>query len=184
MIHRIVTKYLKILLAYWNYDFKISFMKKHKGQLSDPILNTMKREKKIQVDSKFRKNQSSNKTIHRLQLNVYTTIQDPHKILLEQRLFYKTLYTKTQHLHSSEFIANLQIPKIPENIMENMKSDISWAEFPHLAIVVSPRLEVESRGHAWLDGCNFQQKWLLAPTWYSQRHPADENIDDAGNLHE
>ena len=100
-------------------------MKKHKGQLSDPILNTMKREKKFKLILNSEKNKSSNKTINRLQLNVNTTIQDPHKILLEQRLFYKTLYTKTQHLHSSEFIANLQIPKIPENIMENMESDIS-----------------------------------------------------------
>ena len=44
------------------------------------------------------------------------------------------------------------------------------SEFPHLAIVVSPRLEVESSGHAWLDGCNFQRKQLLAPE-YRQRHP-------------
>ena len=35
--------------------------------------------------------------------------------------------------------------------------------FPHLAIAVSPRLEVESSSHAWLDGCNFQWKQLLAP---------------------
>ena len=31
-------------------------------------------------------------------------------------------------------------------------------QFPHLAIAVSPRLEVESSGHAWLDGCNFHQR--------------------------
>ena len=54
-------------------------------------------------------------------------------------------------------------------------------------------MEVESSGHAWLDGCNFQQKRLLAPTGYLQRQPActedagaaDENIDmdDPGNLY-
>ena len=55
-------------------------------------------------------------------------------------------------------------------------------QFSHLAIAVSPRNEMESSGHAWLDGCNFQQKRLLAPTGYRHRHPADENIDDAGNL--
>ena len=54
-------------------------------------------------------------------------------------------------------------------------------QFPHLAIAVSPRLEVESSGHAWLDGCNFQRKQLLAPTEYRQRcaensGAADENI--------
>ena len=58
------------------------------------------------------------------------------------------------------------------------------SEFPHLAIAVSPRLEVESSGHAWLDGCNFQRKRLLAPMGYRHRHPADENIDAAGSLHE
>ena len=30
--------------------------------------------------------------------------------------------------------------------------------FGHLAIAVSPRLEVEIGGHASLDGCNFQRK--------------------------
>ena len=40
-------------------------------------------------------------------------------------------------------------------------------QFPHFAIAVSPRLEVESSGHAWLDGCNFQRKRLLG----RQRHP-------------
>ena len=58
------------------------------------------------------------------------------------------------------------------------------AQFPHLATAVSPRLEVESNGHAWLDRCNFQRKRLLATTEYRHRQPADENIDDAGNLHE
>ena len=57
----------------------------------------------------------------------------------------------------------------------------SQAQFPHLAIAVSPRLEVESSGHAWLDGCNFQRKRLLVPMGYRHRYPADENIDDAGN---
>ena len=57
-------------------------------------------------------------------------------------------------------------------------------EFPHLAIAVSPWLEVESSDHAWLGGCNFQRKRLLVPTGYRHRHPTDENIDDAGNLHE
>ena len=47
---------------------------------------------------------------------------------------------------------------------------IKRKQFPHLAIAVSPRLEVESSGHAWLDGCNFQRKQLLAPTEYRQRH--------------
>ena len=61
---------------------------------------------------------------------------------------------------------------------------ICVGEFPHLAIAVSPRLEVKSSGHAWLDGCNFQRKRLLAPTGYRHRNPADENIDDAGNLQE
>ena len=32
------------------------------------------------------------------------------------------------------------------------------SEFGHLAIAVSPRLEVEISGHASLDGCNFQRK--------------------------
>ena len=31
-------------------------------------------------------------------------------------------------------------------------------QFGHLAIAVSPRLEVEIGGHASLDGCNFQRK--------------------------
>ena len=52
-------------------------------------------------------------------------------------------------------------------------------------------MEVESSGHAWLDGCNFQQKQLLAPNEYLQRHPlctedsgaAEENLNDLGNLH-
>ena len=43
-------------------------------------------------------------------------------------------------------------------------------QFPHLAIAVSPRMEVKSSGHAWLDGCNFQRKRLLAPTQCRQRH--------------
>ena len=80
----------------------------------------MKKEKKS--------SQSNNKTMHRSQVSNNTITQDPHKILLEQRLFYKSLDTKTQHLHSSQFIANLQIPQIPENIKENMESDISEAE--------------------------------------------------------
>ena len=33
-------------------------------------------------------------------------------------------------------------------------------------------------------GCYVQRKRLLAPTGCRHRHPADENIDDAGNLHE
>ena len=69
----------------------------------------------------------------------------------------------------------------------NICDSESGTQFPHLAIAVSPRLEVESSGHAWLDGCNFQRKQPLAPTEYHQRHfvqiPADENIDDTGNLH-
>ena len=36
-------------------------------------------------------------------------------------------------------------------------------KFPHLAIAVSPQLEVESSGHASMDGCNFQRKQLLPP---------------------
>ena len=84
--------------------------------------------KKSRFFLNLEKRQSSNKTIHRLQLSVNTITQDPHKILFKQRLFYKSLYTKTQHLHISEFIANLQIPKIPENIKENMESNISKAE--------------------------------------------------------
>ena len=62
-------------------------------------------------------------------------------------------------------------------------------QLPHLAIVVSPQLEMESSGHAWLDGCNFQRKWLLAPmeyvsdTLYLGFRAADENMDDTGNLH-
>ena len=43
-------------------------------------------------------------------------------------------------------------------------------QFPHLAIAVSPRMEVKSSGHAWLDGCNFQRKRLLCPTQCRQRH--------------
>ena len=35
---------------------------------------------------------------------------------------------------------------------------IDMTEFGHLAIAVSPRLEVEIGGHASLDGCNFQRK--------------------------
>ena len=62
-------------------------------------------------------------------------------------------------------------------------------QFPYLAIPVSPRLEVENSGRAWLYGCNFQQKQPLPPMKYQQHHPArtddsesaDENIDDAGN---
>ena len=49
----------------------------------------------------------------------------------------------------------------------------------------------ESSGHALLDGCNLQRKWLLAPMEFHQRHfvctedsgRADENIDDVWNLH-
>ena len=33
-----------------------------------------------------------------------------------------------------------------------------YFQFGHLAIAVSPRLEVEIGGHASLDGCNFQRK--------------------------
>ena len=50
------------------------------------------------------------------------------------------------------------------------KPMLDYCQFAHLAIAVSPRLEVESSGHAWLDGCNFQRKQLLAPTEYRQRH--------------
>ena len=69
-------------------------------------------------------------------------------------------------------------------VIWNMLISNMTSEFPHLAIAVSPRLEVKSSGHAWLDGCNFQRKRLLAPTGYSHRHPANENIDDVGNLHD
>ena len=40
---------------------------------------------------------------------------------------------------------------------------VPMPEFPHVAIAVSPQLEVESNGHAWLDVCNCQRKRLLAP---------------------
>ena len=63
------------------------------------------------------------------------------------------------------------------NFNEVYLSGRKW-QFPHLAITVSPRLEVESSGHAWLEGCNFQRKRPLAPTGYRHRHPADENIDE------
>ena len=43
-------------------------------------------------------------------------------------------------------------------------------QFGHLAIAVSPRLEVEISGHASLGGCNFQRK-RPGPTEYCQRHP-------------
>ena len=52
------------------------------GKLSDPVLNTMKRDKKIQdFFQNLEKCQSSNKTIHRLQLSDNTITQNPHKIL-------------------------------------------------------------------------------------------------------
>ena len=76
-------------------------MKKHKGKLSDPVLNTIKRDKIIQVFLNLEKRQSSNDTIHKLQLSDNKITQDPHKILLEQRLFYKGIYTKTQHWYRS-----------------------------------------------------------------------------------
>ena len=69
------------------------------------------------------KRQSSNKTIHRLQLSDHTR-STQNTFWTIQRLFYKGLYTKTRHLHCSEFIADLQIPKIPENIKEDLESDI------------------------------------------------------------
>ena len=60
-------------------------------------------------------------------------------------------------------------------ISETQISMVQWLashiqQFPHLAIAVSPRMEVKSSGHAWLDGCNFQRKRLLAPTQCHQRH--------------
>ena len=69
---------------------------------------------------------------------------------------------------------------------------VAFLEFPHLAIAISPRLEVESRGYAWLGGCNFQRKQLQAPGPHGvpQAPPCadnsgatDEYIDHAGNLH-
>ena len=42
-----------------------------------------------------------------------------------------------------------------------IRADITYLKprkFGHLAIAVSPRLEVEIGGHASLDGCNFQRK--------------------------
>ena len=63
---------------------------------------------------------------------------------------------------------------IHKNVFESfvckMALILSQPQFPHLAIAVSPRMEVKSSGHAWLDGCNFQRKRLLAPTQCRQRH--------------
>ena len=43
-------------------------------------------------------------------------------------------------------------------ILAYLIHNMSRSQFGHLAIAVSPRLEVEIGGHASLDGCNFQRK--------------------------
>ena len=48
------------------------------------------------------------------------------------------------------------IRKCQYNLMVSCKTAVT--QFGHLAIAVSPRLEVEIGGHASLDGCNFQRK--------------------------
>ena len=61
-------------------------------------------------------------------------------------------------------------------VAPNVVDTEAWSatsQFPHLAIAVSPRLEVKSSGHTWLDGCNFQRKRLLAPTGYAIATRAD-----------
>ena len=58
-------------------------------------------EKNSRVFLNLKKSQSSNDTIHKLQLSDNKITQDPHKILLQQRLFYKGIHTKTQHWHRS-----------------------------------------------------------------------------------
>ena len=64
-----------------------------------------------------------------------------------------------------------------EIVTETVTTHAGTKEFPHLAFAVSPRLEVESSGHDWLDGCNFQRKQLLAPTEYRQRHPVQRILE-------
>ena len=61
-------------------------MKKHRGAIIRSLTKYYEEGEKFKIFD-LDKRQSSNKTIHRLQLSDNTITQDPHKMLLEQSLF-------------------------------------------------------------------------------------------------
>ena len=117
-----------------------------------------------------------------------------HKIYTIRKV-YKTLCDMSQNSISilprdTRLFSKSQIMSARSLAMNKRCNILHLLQFPHLAIAVSPRLEVESSGHAWLDGCNFQRKQLPAPhgvppapLCVDNSGAANENIDDSGNLH-
>ena len=85
-------------------------------------------EKNTKYFLKLEQRNANNKVINRLDLPDGTTTSDPNKILNAQKLFYEKLYKSKQNQAEDTVFDDLNLPKIPAQIKENIQHPITEAE--------------------------------------------------------
>ena len=111
-----------------------------------------------------------NKLTKSIEKTNFVLFHTPNKPLVKNR---REIETEAMNIKCVDVVIYLGVT-IDEKLTWNAHVENvcnSLLKFPHLAIAVSPQMEVKSSGHVWLDGCNFHRKRLLASTQCRQRHP-------------